>query len=81
MKGKGGTVKVTYMYDPECDIIRTFTGGVRKMFVNVRLREEDYFLDLFGAGTLRFSDLDKSNYEVPDTFVEAFGYNYIYGVL
>jgi hypothetical protein len=77
--------KTTYMfiYDPDYDLIRTFTVGARKRkkFTSIRLAEEDYFLDLFGTSNIKFSGLCSSNYEVPDTFVKSFGYNHVYGVM
>ena len=72
--------KYTHMYDSNGDLIRTFIGDKRKVFSNVRLNTPDYLLELFGTMYVIFSALDKSNYEVPDTFVIAFGYNHIYGV-
>jgi hypothetical protein len=79
MKVKKNTY--TFIYDPDYDLIRTFTGGARKKFTSIRLAKEDYFLDLFGTTNIKFSGLCSSNYEVPDTFVKSFGYNNVYGVM
>ena len=73
-------ITYTFIYDPDHDLIRTYTG-TRKKYLNVIMNKEDYFLDLFGTTIIKFSDLRKSNYEVPDTFVKAFGYNHVYGVM